>query len=112
MLKSCIIQIFLYNSIYHPIYQMLKYVNSFAASKNLCTFASVKGTQSLPHNIGCLTMMQQGQSHPYSDMEAYIITTCHNDGLGIVVPISDTWYNMYMLPIYAIVKNGSNIIKF
>ena len=27
---------------------MLKYVNYFAASKNLCTFATVKGTQSLP----------------------------------------------------------------
>lgn len=106
MLKSCIIQIFLYSSIYYPIYQMLKYVNYFAASKNLCTFAPVKGTQSLPHNIGCLTTMQQGQSHPYSDMGAYIITTCHNDGLGIVVPISDTWYNMYMLPVYEIVKKG------
>lgn len=28
---------------------MLKYVNYFAASKNLCTFASVKGTQNLFH---------------------------------------------------------------
>lgn len=35
-------------------------------------------------------MTQQGQSHPYSDMGAYIITTCHNDGLGIVLPIGDT----------------------
>ena len=55
--------------------------------------------------------MQQGQSHPYSDMETYKVTTCHNDGLGIVVPISDIWYNMYMLPVCAIVKKSSNIIK-
>lgn len=57
-------------------------------------------------------MMQQGQSHPYSDMGVHSVSTCHNDGLGIVVPVSDTWYNMYMLPEYAIVKNSSNIIKF
>ena len=69
---------------------MLKYVNYFAISKNLCTFATVKGTQSLPHNIACFTMMQQGPSHPYSDMGTHSISTCHNDGLGIVVPISDT----------------------
>ena len=50
--------------------------------------------------------MQQGQSHPYSDMGVHRVSTCHNDGLGIVVPISDTWYNMYMLPVYAIVKEG------
>ena len=63
-------------------------------------------------NIGCVTPIQQGQSHPYSDMGVHSISTCHNDGLGIVVPISDTWYNMYMLPEYAIVKKSSNIMKF
>lgn len=70
---------------------MLKYVNSLCISKNLCTFAAVNGTQSQSHNIYAASQWCSKSIHIHIAIWGHIqVTTCHIDGLGIVVPVGDT----------------------